>query len=62
MYFTIYQTIARDERRPGLYREYSQDFFDLIIIDERHRGSAKEESNWREILEWFSVARSPGQP
>jgi hypothetical protein len=39
MYFTIYQTIARDERRPGLYREYPQDFFDLIIIDERHRES-----------------------
>jgi type I restriction enzyme R subunit len=52
MYFAIYQAIARDERRPGLYREYPQDFFDLIIVDECHRGSAKEESNWREILEW----------
>jgi len=56
MYFAIYQAIARDERRPGLYREYPPDFFDLIIVDECHRGSAKDESNWREILEWFSSA------
>jgi len=56
MYFAIYQAIARDERRPGLYREYPRDFFDLIIVDECHRGSAKDESNWREILEWFSDA------
>ncbi|MBI3608491.1 MAG: DEAD/DEAH box helicase family protein [Nitrospirae bacterium] len=53
MYFAIYQAIARDERRPGLYREYAPDFFDLIIVDECHRGSARDESNWREILEYF---------
>jgi type I restriction enzyme R subunit len=53
MYFATYQAIARDERRPGLYREYSPDFFDLIIVDECHRGSARDESNWREILEYF---------
>lgn len=56
MYFATYQAIAKDERRPGLYREYSSDFFDLIIIDECHRGSAREESNWREILEYFKPA------
>jgi type I restriction enzyme R subunit len=56
MYFSIYQAIARDERRPGLYREYALDFFDLIIVDECHRGSAKDESNWREILEYFKPA------
>jgi type I restriction enzyme R subunit len=56
MYFAIYQAIARDERRPGLYREYPPDFFDLIIVDECHRGSAKDGSNWREILEWFNRA------
>jgi type I restriction enzyme R subunit len=56
MYFAIYQAMARDERRPGLYREYPEDFFDLIIVDECHRGSAREASNWREILEWFSPA------
>lgn len=56
MYFSIYQAIARDERRPGLYREYAPGFFDLIIVDECHRGSAKDESNWREILEYFKPA------
>jgi type I restriction enzyme R subunit len=56
MYFAIYQSLAQDERRPGLYREYAPDFFDLIIVDECHRGSANDESNWREILEYFQPA------
>jgi type I restriction enzyme R subunit len=60
MYFAIYQAIAKDERRPGLYREYAPDFFDLIIVDECHRGSAKDESNWREILEYFHPAYQLG--
>ena len=60
MYFAIYQAIAKDERRPGLYREYPKDFFDLIIVDECHRGSAREESNWREILEYFEPAYQLG--
>jgi type I restriction enzyme, R subunit len=56
IYFAIYQAIAKDERRPGLYKEYAKDFFDLIIVDECHRGSAKDESNWREILRYFQPA------
>jgi type I restriction enzyme, R subunit len=56
MYFATYQAIARDEQRPGLYREFPRDFFDLIIVDECHRGSARDESNWREILEYFQPA------
>ena len=56
MYFATYQAIAKDERRPGLYRDYNSEFFDLIIVDECHRGSAREESNWREILEYFKPA------
>ena len=56
LYFAIYQAIAKDENRPGLYKEYSKDFFDLIIVDECHRGSAKDESNWREILNYFQPA------
>ena len=60
MYFAIYQSIARDENRPGLYREYPRDFFDLIIVDECHRGSARDDSNWREILEWFEPATQIG--
>ena len=60
MYFAIYQAIARDECRPGLYREYAPDFFDLIVIDECHRGSSRDESNWREILEYFKPAYQLG--
>ncbi|MBU2693087.1 MAG: DEAD/DEAH box helicase family protein, partial [Candidatus Eisenbacteria bacterium] len=60
MYFAIYQAIACDERRPGLYREYASDFFDLIIVDECHRGSAKDDSNWRAILEYFEPAFQVG--
>ena len=60
MYFAIYQAIAKDERRPGLYKEYPRDFFDLVIVDECHRGSARDESNWREILEWFAPAYQIG--
>ncbi len=56
MYFALYQSIAEDERRPGLYRQYAPDFFDLIVVDECHRGSARDESNWREVLEWFEPA------
>ncbi len=60
IYFAIYQAIARDERRPGLYKEFGKDFFDLIIVDECHRGSAQDESNWREILEYFEPAYQLG--
>jgi type I restriction enzyme R subunit len=60
MYFAIYQAIAKDERRPGLYREYARDFFDLVVVDECHRGSARDEGNWREILEYFEPAYQLG--
>ena len=57
MYFAIYQAIARDENRPGLYREYrAATSSTSIIVDECHRGSARDDSNWREILEYFEPA------
>lgn len=56
MYFATYQSIAEDERRPGLYKEYDPDFFDLVVVDECHRGSASETSNWRAILDYFEPA------
>lgn len=56
MYFAIYQALAKDENRPGLYREFPPGFFDLIIVDECHRGSARDDSNWREILKYFEPA------
>jgi type I restriction enzyme, R subunit len=60
MYFSTYQAIAHDEARPGLYREFARDFFDLVVVDECHRGSARETSNWREILEYFQPAVQVG--
>ena len=60
MYFALYQSLAQDENRPGLYREYPRDFFDLVIVDECHRGSSNEKGNWREILDYFSPAAQLG--
>jgi type I restriction enzyme R subunit len=60
MYFAIYQALAEDERREGLFRAYPPDFFDLIIVDECHRGSARDESSWRAILEYFEPAYQLG--
>ena len=48
----------RTSDAPGLYREYPPDFFDLIIVDECHRGSARDESHWREILELLRASLS----
>ena len=60
MYFAIYQAMAEDERREGLFRAFPQDFFDLIIVDECHRGSANDASTWRDILEYFEPAYQLG--
>ncbi|QQO20534.1 DEAD/DEAH box helicase family protein [Bradyrhizobium diazoefficiens] len=56
MYFAIYQALAEDERRLGLFKSFAPDFFDLIIIDECHRGSARDDSSWRVILDYFKPA------
>jgi type I restriction enzyme, R subunit len=56
MYFAIYQAVGDDQWNTGLYREYPKDFFDLIIVDECHRGSARGQSNWRAILDYFHSA------
>ncbi|HEX8139330.1 MAG TPA: DEAD/DEAH box helicase family protein [Pyrinomonadaceae bacterium] len=56
IYFATYQAIAEDKKRPGLYKEYAPDFFDLVIVDECHRGSADDEGKWRRILEYFRPA------
>src|SRR5208283_1122847 len=60
MYFAIYQALAEDERRAGLFKAYPPDFFDLIIVDECHRGAARDESAWRVILEHFEPAYQLG--
>ena len=60
IYLGLYQALTGPEERQKLFREFSTDFFDLIVIDECHRGSAAEDSAWREILEYFSSAAQIG--
>ena len=54
--FATYQAIADSETRAGLYHDFPRDFFDVIIVDECHRGSAQDDSRWRTILEYFASA------
>ncbi|MCG2694848.1 DEAD/DEAH box helicase family protein [Candidatus Parcubacteria bacterium] len=56
VYFTIFQTFMSGPGGSPYFGEYPPDFFDFIVIDECHRGGANDESNWREILEYFSPA------
>ena len=60
MYFATYQALAEDERRDGLFKAFPPDFFDLVIVDECHRGSARDDSSWRAILEYFAPAYQLG--
>ena len=60
IYLGLYQAITGPEERQKLFREFSPGFFDLIVIDECHRGSAAEDSAWREILDHFSTATHIG--
>lgn len=56
IFFAIYQAIAEREDIGGYYKQYPADFFDLVIIDECHRGSANENGSWRDILDYFGTA------
>ncbi len=60
VYFALYQALSNPGPGPNLYESYPKDFFDLIIVDECHRGSANEEGNWRKILEYFEPATQIG--
>jgi type I restriction enzyme, R subunit len=60
VYLALYQAITGPEDRQKLFRELSPNFFDLIVVDECHRGSAAEDSAWREILDYFSSATQIG--
>lgn len=59
IYMSLYQQLAGDEGEEA-FRQFKPEFFDLIIIDECHRGSAKEESQWRKVLDYFSSAIQVG--
>ena len=60
VYLGLYQAITGPEERQKLYRDFSPGFFDLIVIDECHRGSAADDAAWREILNYFSAATQIG--
>ena len=60
VYFSLYQQLVGDDDQEHFSELFSPDFFDLIIVDECHRGSAKEESRWRRILEYFQSATQIG--
>nr|WP_242042885.1 DEAD/DEAH box helicase family protein [Aphanizomenon flos-aquae] len=60
IYLALYQGVSGTEESKNIYKQFSRGFFDLIIIDECHRGSAADDSAWREILEYFSAATQIG--
>ncbi|MBU6159225.1 MAG: DEAD/DEAH box helicase family protein [Bacteroidetes bacterium] len=60
IYLALYQGLSGSEDDKNVYKQFSPDFFDLIVIDECHRGSAKEDSAWREILTYFNNATHIG--
>ncbi|MFT3790488.1 MAG: DEAD/DEAH box helicase family protein [Rudaea sp.] len=55
MYFGIYQSLTAGDGE-DLFRQYTPDFFDLVVIDECHRGAARDASNWRRVLDYFAPA------
>lgn len=60
VYLSLYQAVSGAEEEKNIYKQFSEDFFDLIVIDECHRGSAKDDSAWRDILSYFSNATHIG--
>ncbi len=60
IYLALYQGLTNYDEEKDAYREFSRNFFDLVVIDECHRGSASEDSAWRDILDYFSAATHIG--
>lgn len=60
IFLSLYQAVTGNEEDKNIYKQFSPDFFDLIVIDECHRGSAAADSAWREILDYFSSATQIG--
>jgi type I restriction enzyme R subunit len=60
IYLSLYQAVTGSEEEQNIYKQFSPDFFDLVVIDECHRGSAAEDSAWRKILDYFSAATHIG--
>lgn len=60
IYLALYQAVSGTEEEKNIYKQFSPEFFDLIVVDECHRGSAAEDAAWREILDYFSSATQIG--
>jgi type I restriction enzyme R subunit len=60
IYLSLYQAVSGPEEEQNIYKQFSPEFFDLVVVDECHRGSAKENSAWREILDYFKSATHIG--
>jgi len=60
IYLSLYQAVTGTDDEQNIYKQFSPDFFELVIIDECHRGSAAEDANWRKVLEYFSSATQIG--
>lgn len=60
IYLSLYQAVTGSEEEKNIYKQFSPDFFDLVIVDECHRGSADEDAAWRQVLEYFSSATQIG--
>ena len=60
IYLSLYQAVTGTEEESNIYKQFSRDFFDLVVVDECHRGSAAADSAWREVLAYFSSATQIG--
>ena len=60
IYLSLYQAVTGNEEEKNIYKQFSPDFFDLVVVDECHRGSAREASAWHEILDYFKSATHIG--
>lgn len=60
IYLCLYQAVTGTADEQNIYKEFSPDFFDLVVVDECHRGSAADDASWRQVLEYFSSATQIG--
>ena len=60
VYLALYQGLTASADASNIYKQFSRDFFDLIVVDECHRGSSRDDSAWREILDYFKTATQIG--
>lgn len=60
VYLCLYQAVTGTEEEQNIYKQFSPDFFDLVIVDECHRGSAAGDARWRQVLEYFTTATQIG--